>query len=160
MSSELEIYQRMILDHNKHPRNFGSLDDFDYMAEGVNPLCGDRYRVFVKMVDDQVAALKFEGEGCAISKASASMMTELMCGMHKTEVESMADDFIHFLRKGPNDESVESSANNENYKTIQKMFTNLWKYPARVKCATLIWQTIGTALQGGNNATTELGAPV
>jgi nitrogen fixation NifU-like protein len=145
-----ELYQTMILDHNKNPRNFRALDDATGQAEGHNPLCGDSLTVYVRMDGDTVADVAFEGSGCAISTASASLMTEFAKGQSAEQVEESFEQF-HQLVTGSMSKDVDAS-------DLGKLavFSGVREFPVRVKCATLAWHTLRSALAGhGDIAKTE-----
>ena len=152
MSSELyDLYQEVILDHNKKPRNFGELDHPDRTADGHNPLCGDRLTVFVELDNDGVAEISFTGSGCAISKASASIMTDAVKGRSRDEIERLFEAFHELLTGDP---SVREKASTELGKLA--VFEGVREFPVRVKCATLPWHTLKAALdRAGRPATTE-----
>ena len=149
MSELSDLYQEVILDHNKKPRNFRKLENANRSAQGFNPLCGDQLDVYLQIEDDQVKDVSFEGSGCAISKASASMMTQAVKGKTKVEVETLFNEF-HRMAMGELDEE-----NEPNNLGKLKIFSGVRDYPARVKCATLSWHTMHAALEGENSATTE-----
>jgi nitrogen fixation protein NifU and related proteins len=132
------LYQEVILDHNRQPRNFGRLPEADHSAEGSNPLCGDRVQVFLKLADDRIEQISFEGAGCAISTASASLMTEALAGKTLEEARALFDQFHHLLTEGePGDpEALGKLA----------VFSGVREFPMRVKCATLAWHTLKSAL--------------
>jgi nitrogen fixation NifU-like protein len=138
-----ELYQSVILDHNKAPRNFGAIDPADRKADGYNPLCGDKLTVYLKLDDDdRVTDIRFEGVGCAISTASASLMTEYVKGKSAGEILTTFSGF-HTL--------VTSSVNTEvdtSWLGKLAVFAGVREYPSRVKCATLSWHTLQAALQG------------
>ncbi len=140
MSLLRELYQEVILDHNKNPRNFRVMEGASKHVEGYNPLCGDHYTIFVKMDGDVISDVSFQGAGCAISKSSASVMTSLLKGKTKEEAEQMFNHF-HKLVKG------ELNAE-ENLETLGKLaaFAGVSEFPARVKCASLAWHTLQAAL--------------
>ncbi len=137
-----DLYQEIILDHNKNPRNFGKLDPHDFCAEGHNPLCGDQLVLYLKVEDDVVTDIRFEGSGCAISKASASLMTESLKGKTRDEVEKVFGRFR---------ELVTGSSDGESSAELGKLaaFRGLSEFPVRVKCATLAWHTLRAALSNG-----------
>ncbi len=139
MNELRDLYQEILLDHSKRPRNFGSLDQADHHAVGHNPLCGDKVVVYLRMENDTIADIRFQGQGCAISQASASMMTETVKGKTRAEVEALFERF-HELLTGP-----EPAAAPELGKLA--IFAGVRKYPVRVKCATLAWHTLRAALQ-------------
>ena len=142
MSDLMDLYQEVILDHNKTPRNFGSMDDADHTAEGNNPLCGDKLRLYIKMDGDRVERIRFEGSGCAISTASASLMTEVVDGKTLEEISSLYESFHELLTGDP---SVVAEAGPELGKLA--VFAGVREYPVRVKCATLAWHTLQAALE-------------
>lgn len=141
MSALKELYQQVILDHNKAPRNFRKMEDATRSVDGYNPLCGDHYTVYVKLDGDRIVDVSFQGAGCAISKASASVMTSLVKSRTVGEVEELFGQF-HRLVKGEihGEEEVEQ---------LGKLaaFAGVSEFPARVKCASLAWHTLHTALQ-------------
>jgi nitrogen fixation NifU-like protein len=141
MSELQELYQSLILDHNRNPRNFGPLDGADRHAEGFNPLCGDQVKVDVKLDGDRVADIKFTGNGCAISKASASLMTTAVKGKTLAEAEVLFEGF-HGLVTG-------TAIPADPKKTLGKLaiFAGVAEFPVRVKCATLAWHTLKDALK-------------
>ena len=141
MSELQELYQSLILDHNRNPRNFGPLDGADRHAEGFNPLCGDQVKVDVKLDGDRVADIKFTGNGCAISKASASLMTTAVKGKTVAEAEALFEGF-HGLVTG-------TAVPEDPKKTLGKLaiFAGVAEFPVRVKCATLAWHTLKDALK-------------
>lgn len=149
MSELSELYQQVILDHNKKPRNFHKLENANRTAQGYNPLCGDQLNVYLQVEDDQVKDVGFEGSGCAISKASASMMTQAVKGKSKVEAEQLFNEF-HRMVTGELDEE-----NEPNQLGKLKIFAGVRDFPARVKCASLSWHTMRAALEGANTATTE-----
>jgi len=149
MSELSELYQQVILDHNKKPRNFHRLENANRSAEGHNPLCGDQLSVYLHVEDDQVKEVSFEGSGCAISKASASMMTQAVKGKTKQEAETLFHEF-HRMATGDLDEE-----NEPNHLGKLMIFAGVRDFPARVKCATLSWHTMHAALEGEESATTE-----
>jgi nitrogen fixation NifU-like protein len=151
MSELLDLYQEVILDHNRNPRNFGELESCDRTADGHNPLCGDRLTVYLRMSNDGIAEVSFDGSGCAISKASASIMTEIVKGKSRAEVEELFDAFHRLLTGDP---SVREKAASELGKLA--VFEGVREFPVRVKCATLPWHTLKAALDEAERpATTE-----
>ena len=142
-----DLYQDLILDHNRHPRNRRALDEPARKAEGYNPLCGDRVTVFVRVEGDVVEDVTFQGSGCAISTASASLMTEGLKGKTVTEAKALFRKF-HGLIMG---ESVESNDGPRLGKL--EVFSGVCRYPARVKCATLAWHTVHAALNQTDDGT-------
>ncbi len=149
MSELSELYQQVILDHNKKPRNFRKLEDANRHADGHNPLCGDQLTVYLRVEDDAVREVSFEGSGCAISKAAASMMTQAVKGKTRAEAEILFDEF-HRMVTGELD--TETTSNQLGHLTI---FSGVREFPARVKCASLSWHTLHAALAGEDEATTE-----
>jgi nitrogen fixation protein NifU and related proteins len=149
MSELSELYQQVILDHNKKPRNFHKLEGANRTAEGYNPLCGDQLTVYLQLEDDVVKDVSFEGSGCAISKAAASMMTQSVKGKTKEEAERLFHEF-HGMVTGALDE--ETTPNHLGRLTI---FAGVRDYPARVKCASLSWHTMHAALSGEGAVSTE-----
>ncbi len=149
MSELNDLYQEVILDHNKNPRNFREIEGANFKADGNNPLCGDALRVYLQMEDDRVKDVAFKGSGCAISKASASMMTQTVKGKTRKEAEKMFDEF-HRMVLGEMDEETE-----ENSLGKLKIFAGVKKFPARVKCASLSWHTLNAALHGEETVSTE-----
>jgi nitrogen fixation NifU-like protein len=149
MSELSELYQQVILDHNKKPRNFHKLETANHRAEGYNPLCGDQLNVYLELQDDRVKEISFEGSGCAISKASASMMTQAVKGKTKQETESLFEEF-HRMVTGQLDTDKE-----ENHLGHLTIFAGVREFPVRVKCATLSWHTMHAALNNEAMASTE-----
>jgi nitrogen fixation NifU-like protein len=141
MSDLRELYQELILDHHKKPRNFRKQEDADRSKEGYNPLCGDRITVYLKLDGDVVRDVSFQGAGCAISTASASMMTESLKGKKIDEVESLFQAF-HELVTGRNHGDDEEKLGK------LAVFAGVREFPVRVKCATLAWHTLHAALTG------------
>ena len=137
-----ELYQEIILEHSKAPRNYRKPDGANREAEGYNPLCGDRCTVFLDVEGDAIKDIGFQGSGCAISRASASMMTQSVKGKTKAEAARLFDDF-HRLVTG--DEKALASAQEMGKLAV---FAGVSRFPARVKCATLAWHTLQSALQG------------
>ncbi len=150
MSDLRGLYQEMILDHSKRPKNFRVIEEANQHAEGYNPLCGDRVKIYLRLKDDRINDISFQGSGCAISTASASILTETLKGKTRGEAEALFDRF-HDLVTG-NDQ--------ENGKDPQlgklAVFSGVSEFPARVKCATLAWHTLKSALSGtGKVVSTE-----
>jgi nitrogen fixation protein NifU and related proteins len=151
MSELDELYQDVILDHNKSPRNFREIVDANRRSEGYNPLCGDHVTVYVNLADGVIRDISFKGSGCAISKASASMMTTELKGKSEAEAERVFDT-VHKMLTG--EMSVEESDLERLGKL--KILSGVCKFPARVKCASLAWHTMNAALKGSDNvASTE-----
>lgn len=149
MSELSDLYQEVILEHNKNPRNFREIADADQYADGKNPLCGDALRVYISLDGDTVTDVAFKGSGCAISKASASMMTQAVKGKSKEEAASIFDEF-HRMVTGQID--IETDENNLGK---LKIFSGVLEFPARVKCASLSWHTLNAALRGEDVVSTE-----
>ena len=149
MSDLNDLYQQVILDHNKNPRNFREIETATRTADGNNPLCGDALRVYVEMEDDRVKDVAFKGSGCAISKASASMMTQAVKGKSKEEAETLFDEFHRMVLGELNEEDE------ENHLGKLKIFAGVREFPARVKCASLSWHTLHAALEGEEVVSTE-----
>ena len=149
MSELSELYQQVILDHNKKPRNFHKLETANRTAEGYNPLCGDQLNIYVQVEDDQVKDVSFEGSGCAISKASASMMTQAVKGKSKQEAELLFDEFHRMVTGRLNEE------NEPNQLGRLTIFAGVRDFPVRVKCATLAWHTLHAALNNLQTISTE-----
>lgn len=148
MSSALrDLYQEVILDHNKNPRNFRPMKDATRKVEGYNPLCGDHYTIFVKMDGDVITDVSFEGAGCAISKSSASVMTSLLKGKTKAEADLLFQSF-HKLVTG----ELDAEKNAEKLGKLAA-FAGVSEFPARVKCASLAWHTLHAALEKENPET-------
>ncbi len=140
MSDMSELYQEVILSHNKSPRNFRAMPDASQRQEGFNPLCGDRITLYLRLDGGRVADVSFQGSGCAISTASASLMTEAVKGKTKAEAEALFSNFHHLvLRDGPADPNVLGKL---------RAFQGVGEFPARVKCATLCWHALEAALHG------------
>jgi len=143
VTSELrELYQTLILDHNRNPRNFGSLEDADRSADGFNPLCGDKIHLTLKLRGDVVEDVRFEGSGCAISTASASLMTQAVRNRPVAEVTRLFERFHRLV--------TSDAADPVNGQDLGKLavFAGVRQFPVRVKCATLAWHTLKNALEG------------
>jgi nitrogen fixation NifU-like protein len=149
MSELSELYQQVILDHNKKPRNFRKLEHANHTAEGYNPLCGDHLTVYLDLQGDSVNDVAFEGSGCAISKAAASMMTQAVKGKSKEQAEKLFSEF-HLMVTGELNEETE-----ENHLGNLKIFAGVRDFPVRVKCATLPWHTLHAALNKEEQVSTE-----
>ncbi|HEV7699694.1 MAG TPA: SUF system NifU family Fe-S cluster assembly protein [Pyrinomonadaceae bacterium] len=149
MSDLNELYQETILEHNKNPRNFREIEDADQTADGNNPLCGDALRVYVKLDGDTVTDVAFKGSGCAISKASASMMTQAVKGRSREEAEELFNEFHGMVTGGIDPEAEETHLGR------LTIFSGVLEFPARVKCASLSWHTLNAALRGDDSVTTE-----
>ena len=144
-----ELYQEVIVDHNRHPRNFGKLENPDRIAEGFNPLCGDRLNLYLELEDDHIKDIRFDGTGCAISVASASLMTDALKGKSLEEAESVFNQFHSLVTSSdkPDEDTVSA---------LGKLAALLGvrEYPTRVKCATLCWHTLHSALAGADTRVT------
>lgn len=137
-----ELYQQVIIDHSRGPRNYHKLEGANRVAEGHNPLCGDRVKVYVLLEGDVIKDVSFQGEGCAISKASASMMTEALKGKTKEEAQEIFQKFHEMVMNGtPNLDELGKLG----------VFAGVHKFPARVKCAILSWHAISSSLEGTAN---------
>ena len=140
MTALRELYQEVILDHNKNPRNYHRMEDANRKVDGYNPLCGDHFTLFLKLENDIIEDISFEGNGCAISKASASVMSAAVKGKTIDEVEELFNKF-HALVKGETNPL-------DDFENLGKLaaFSGVSEYPARVKCAILAWHTLHSAL--------------
>ena len=148
MSSELrDLYQEVVIDHSKKPRNFRKPEGANRSAEGVNPLCGDEITLYVKLSGDVIEDIGFQGAGCAISKASASLMTAAVKKKTKAEAEALFERVHSMLSEGPS-----GKVDPEELGKLA-VLSGVWEFPARVKCASLAWHTLRSALDGS-------GAPV
>ena len=137
-----DLYQEVILDHSKHPRNFGRPPTTNCRAHGNNPLCGDRLSLYVSFEDGMVKDVAFEGNGCAISMASASIMTEAVKGKSEADVRALFGRFHHLVTDGHGDDGDADSLDK------LAVFAGVREFPVRVKCATLAWHTLVAALEG------------
>jgi nitrogen fixation NifU-like protein len=145
MTDSHELYQEMILHHSRQPRHYGKLESHTHVAEGDNPLCGDHYHVYLSVTPDGVISdASFEGSGCAISKASSSLMTDAIIGKSRDDVLQLFEQFRDLVTNG-------------NEKPLGKLgaFAGIWKYPSRVKCAILCWHAVRSALCDGTTVSTE-----
>jgi nitrogen fixation protein NifU and related proteins len=149
MADSRQLYQEVILDHNRKPRNWGSLPDATHHAEGVNPLCGDRLQLDVKLQDETIQAIAFEGESCAICKASASMMTAAVKGKPRSDVETLIREFRD-MATGKLD-----TAKDQNHLGRLTVFAGVRDLPTRVKCAILPWHTLHAAFNALGTTSTE-----
>jgi nitrogen fixation protein NifU and related proteins len=139
-----ELYQEVILDHSRHPRHYRALEGASHKAEGYNPLCGDRVTVYLKLGDDdRVADIRFEGKGCAISQASASMMTEMLKGRTQEEAERLMQGFLHLVK------GEDAGGLSEDDRERLDVMSGISAFPMRVKCATLAWHTYKNAVEEG-----------
>jgi nitrogen fixation NifU-like protein len=152
MSDLSNLYQDVILDHSKRPRNFHLMEDADRHANGYNPLCGDKVTIFLTLQDDKIKDISFQGSGCAISTASASILTETLKGKTRAEAEKLFDVF-HGLVTGKPVEQTGAAGLGK-----LAVFSGVCEFPVRVKCASLAWHTLKSALEGAPVvATTEEG---
>ena len=141
-----ELYQQLLLDHSKSPRNFRVLPDANRIAQGTNPICGDNYTLYARMDGDVVQELTFQGSGCAISKAAASLLTENLNGKTKAEVKAMFDKVRDLITTGHSDGDLGKMA----------ALSGVHKFPVRVKCAILPWHAVAAAVEGrGETVSTE-----
>ena len=139
-----ELYQEIILEHGKNPRNLRKTDNFNKDAKGHNPLCGDNVHVYLKLNEkNKVEDVSFEGSGCAISMASASIMTDLVKGREENEVKEIVKDFLVMIKENP---ELKSKKLKEDEKTKLMCLSGVKQYPMRVKCATLSWHTLISAI--------------
>ena len=139
-----ELYQEVILDHSRHPRHYGVLDGANHKAEGYNPLCGDKVTVYLQLGEDgRVADIKFEGKGCAISQASASMMVDMLKGRTQAEAEKLMAGFLHLVK------GEDASDLPEDDRERLEVMGGISEFPMRVKCATLAWHTYKNAVEEG-----------
>ncbi len=145
MSDLTDLYREVILDHNRQPRNFGELEDADRVIEGVNPLCGDRMTLYVKLEDGRIDDVRFKGTGCAISVASSSLMTERIKGSTVDESLSLFEQVHRMLTDDANDAQADD---------LGKLaaLSGVREYPSRIKCASLAWHALKTALSGDDEA--------
>lgn len=149
MNELQELYREVILDHNRHPRNFGEIEHADRVIDGTNPLCGDKMTLYVKLDGDRVEDIRFKGTGCAISVASSSLMTERVKGRSVEETQALFDQ-VH--------EMLTSSSDAEPPEALEKLaaLAGVRDYPSRVKCASLAWHALSAALVGeAQEITTE-----
>jgi nitrogen fixation protein NifU and related proteins len=147
MSDLSDLYQEVILDHNRRPRNFRRMEGASHHAEGYNPLCGDRVTVFLQIADDRIADIAFEGSGCAISKASASLMTDRLKGSTVAEARALFDRFHRMVTTPPNQEVEELGK--------LSALAGVREFPVRVKCASLAWHTLKAAMDSEEMVSTE-----
>jgi len=139
-----ELYQEIILDHGKNPRNLRKTENFNKEATGYNPLCGDKVHIYLKLNENKkVDDISFEGSGCAISMASASIMTDLIRGRKENEVKDIVKDFLYMIKEKP---ELSSKNLKDDEKTKLMCLSGVKQYPMRVKCATLSWHTLTSAI--------------
>ncbi|MBL4818831.1 MAG: SUF system NifU family Fe-S cluster assembly protein [Deltaproteobacteria bacterium] len=141
-----DLYQELILDHNQHPHHYGELSAATHHAQGNNPLCGDQFELYLEVCDDKIIDIGFTGDGCAISKASASIMTDEIAGKTLEEAKELFSEFHKLLtQEGASTSKLEKAM----------VFEGVREFPVRVKCATLAWHTFQAALNKKESATTE-----
>lgn len=148
------LYREMILEHSRKPRNYGKLPAATHSAEGYNPLCGDHIWIYLRDAEDRIVEARFDGDGCAICKASASLMTEILANKSHVEAEALFQAFHALITGRGSDHPIEE----ENLLGKLKAFAGVAQYPARVKCASLAWHTMKAALYGTNTTSTEHGS--
>jgi nitrogen fixation protein NifU and related proteins len=144
MSDLRELYQDVILEHSKAPRNYRELPLANHKAEGYNPLCGDHFTLYVDLEGDRVRDISFQGSGCAISKASASMLTQVVKGKTRAEAHELFDKFLQLVKGEGRGDRAELGK--------LAVFSGVCEFPVRVKCATLVWHTLEAALEGKQQA--------
>ena len=146
-----DLYLEIILDHGKNPRNLRKTENFNKDAKGHNPLCGDKVHIFLKIDENKnISDISFEGSGCAISMASASIMTDLMKEKKEKEVKELVEDFLQMIKESP---EMKTKIINENEKTKLMSLSGVKQYPMRVKCATLAWHTLTSAMNNSQEET-------
>ena len=144
-----ELYQEIILDHGKNPRNLRRTENFNKDAKGHNPLCGDKVHVYLKLNENKkVEDISFEGQGCAISMASASIMTDLVKGKEESEVKEIVNDFLEMIKEK---DEIKTNLLKDDEKTKLMCLSGVKQYPMRVKCATLSWHTLTSAIDRSQN---------
>ena len=144
-----ELYQEIILDHGKNPRNLRKTDNFNKDAKGHNPLCGDKVHIYLKLDENKkVEDISFEGEGCAISMASASIMTDLVKGKDEKDIKEIVSDFLKMIKEK---DEIKTNLLKEDEKTKLMCLSGVKQYPMRVKCATLSWHTLTSAIEKSQN---------
>ena len=143
-----ELYQDIILEHNKRPRNYGPLQEATHSADGHNPLCGDEMKVTMRILGNEIQAVHFQGQGCAISKASASLMTEVLSGKARDDARKIAEQVLISLKSGNQEMLMERDGE-------LAALSGVKKFPARIKCATLAWHAFLSALDRGESISTE-----
>ena len=144
-----ELYQEIILDHGKNPRNLRKTENFNKDAKGHNPLCGDKVHIFLKLNDSKkLEDISFEGQGCAISMASASIMTDLLKGKEEKEVKEIVTDFLEMIKEK---DEIKTNLLKDDEKTKLMCLSGVKQYPMRVKCATLSWHTLTSAIDKSQN---------
>ena len=144
-----ELYQEIILDHGKNPRNLRKTENFNKDAKGHNPLCGDKVHIYLKLNENKkVEDISFEGEGCAISMASASIMTDLLRGKEENDVKEIVKDFLEMIKEK---DEIKTNLLKDDEKTKLMCLSGVKQYPMRVKCATLSWHTLTSAIDNFQN---------
>ena len=144
-----ELYQEIILDHGKNPRNLRRTENFNKDAKGHNPLCGDKVHIYLKLNENKkVEDTSFEGQGCAISMASASIMTDLIKGKEEKEVKEIVNDFLEMIKEK---DEINTNLLKDDEKTKLMCLSGVKQYPMRVKCATLSWHTLTSAIDKSQN---------
>ena len=144
-----ELYQEIILDHGKNPRNLRKTENFNKDAKGHNPLCGDKVHVYLKLNENKkLEDISFEGQGCAISMASASIMTDLLKGKEEKEVKEIVNDFLEMIKEK---DEIKTNLLKDDEKTKLMCLSGVKLYPMRVKCATLSWHTLTSAIDKSQN---------
>ena len=144
-----ELYQEIILDHGKNPRNLRKTENFNKDAKGYNPLCGDKVHIYLKLNENKkVEDISFEGQGCAISMASASIMTDMIKGKEKNEVKEIINDFLEMIKEK---DEIKTNLLKDDEKTKLMCLSGVKQYPMRVKCATLSWHTLTSAIDRSQN---------
>ena len=144
-----ELYQEIILDHGKNPRNLRRTENFNKDAKGHNPLCGDKVHIYLKLNENKkVEDISFEGEGCAISMASASIMTDLLRGKEENDVKEIVNDFLEMIKEK---DEINTNLLKDDEKTKLMCLSGVKQYPMRVKCATLSWHTLTSAIDNFQN---------
>ena len=144
-----ELYQEIILDHGKNPRNLRKTENFNKDAKGHNPLCGDKVHIYLKLNENKkVEDISFEGEGCAISMASASIMTDLLRGKEENDIKEIVNDFLEMIKEK---NEIKTDLLKEDEKTKLMCLSGVKQYPMRVKCATLSWHTLTSAINNFQN---------
>ena len=150
MSFDLrDLYQDVIIDHGKQPRNFRELKDATHTAEGFNPLCGDQLKIYIKLADGVIEDISFQGVGCAISQASASLLTQAVRGQTPEQALALFARVHGLLTEGPNAQALPAELGK------LAVLSGVWEFPVRVKCATLAWHTLRCALEGDPQVSTE-----
>ena len=153
-----ELYQEIILDHGKNPRNLRKTENFNKDAKGYNPLCGDKVHIYLKLNENKkVEDISFEGQGCAISMASASIMTDLVKGKEEKEVKEIVNDFLEMIKEK---DEIKTKLLKDDEKTKLMCLSGVKQYPMRVKCATLSWHTLTSAIDKSQNEINSEGLEV